>query len=139
MKAASGPYDDIIHLPHHVSDHHPRMSASERAAQFSPFAALTGYGDVIRESARSTSRKIDLDDDARIKLDQKLHLLATGEQARRPVSITYFLPDAHKEGGAYVTVTGLIRRIDDVSRTIYLSDGSAIPAEDVLDIGEMSP
>ncbi len=138
MSEKAGPYDDILNLPRHVSNRHPHMAAAERAAQFSPFAALTGYGDVIRETGRLTGRRIDLDEEARARLDQKLHQLTDGDAAGSPVSITYFLPDDRKEGGVYVTATGTIRRIDDVRRTIILTDGSVISAEDVLEITEVT-
>lgn len=92
-------YDDIIHLPHHVSATHPHMSMAERAAQFSPFAALTGYEDVLTETARKTEQKIELDETIKEELDQKLHLLAEHVQNPPSVSITYFQPDDYKEGG----------------------------------------
>ena len=132
MTDQTTPYDDIIHLPHPTSDHHPRMSTAERAAQFSPFAALTSYGDVIRETARPTDRKIELDEEARAELDRRLRLLSS--HVHPQVTITYFLPDDRKTGGVYMTVTGTIKRIDDVGHSILLTDGSVIPAEDVLEI-----
>ena len=120
-------YDDIIHLPHHVSATHPHMSKAERAAQFSPFAALTGYEDVLTETARKTEQKIELDETIKEELDQKLHLLAEHVQNPTSVSITYFQPDDYKEGGQYVTKTCRIRKINSMTQVIQTTDGSQIP------------
>ena len=130
-------YDDILGLPHHVSEVHPRMTRHDRAAQFAPFAALTGLDAAMGETARRTEQRIVLDENALEELD--LHLR---ELERRPeetgVSVTYFHPDEKKAGGAYLTAEGTIRRIDGVRRLIILSDGTKIPLEDViaLDIRE---
>jgi len=124
-------YDDILHLPHHVSDRHPRMPMTDRAAQFSPFAALTGYGAVVQEAARLTDQRIELGEDEKAALDRRLQLLA---EARGPAAFTYFLPDSRKEGGACVTVTGRLKRVDASRRLLLLEDGAEIPIDDLLEI-----
>ena len=130
----SGPYDDIIHLPHPVSVKHPRMAVSDRAAQFSPFAALAGHDAAIRETARLTGRRIELDEDTRAELDRKLRLVEAQKECRPEVSITYFKADDTKSGGAYQTITGYIRKIDDIERKVVLTDGMGIDIDDILDI-----
>ena len=127
-----GAYDDIIDLPHPTSARHPRMSMTDRAAQFSPFAALTGHGAAIQETARLTDRKIELTEDEKAVLDEKLCLLldAGGEAV-----FTYFLPDEKKKnGGAYVTAAGSIKKLDLLERRVILTDGAIIPVEDILEI-----
>ena len=126
-----GAYDDIINLPHPTSAKHPRMSMAARAAQFSPFAALVGHGAAIRETARLTDRKIELTEEEKEVLDEKLWLLNdTGKEAL----FTYFLPDGKKDGGAYVTAAGSIERLDPLERQIILTGGAVIPIEDILEI-----
>ena len=123
-------YSDIIDLPHHVSTRRPRMSMLSRAAQFSPFAALTGYEDSIREVARLTDARIELDECAKAALDEKLRILQSDPQM--PVSITYFVPDARKEGGAYVTAEGSVRKID--RHIVRMADRTEIPLEYIIGI-----
>ena len=126
----SGPYDDIIGLPHPTSERHPRMPMANRAAQFSPFAALSGYDGAVKETARLTGSRIELTEEEQSVLDAKLQRLAPGESA----AITYFQPDGRKQGGAYLTVTGEIKRIDGAAREIVLTDGRRIPIDDILEI-----
>lgn len=123
-------YHDIIDLPHHVSTYRPRMPMLNRAAQFSPFAALTGYEDSIREAARLTDARIELDECAKAALDAKLQIIQSNPQT--PVSITYFVPDARKAGGAYVTAEGFVRKI--VQHTVRMTDRTVIPIEDIIGI-----
>ena len=113
-----GPYDDIINLPHPVSKTHPRMSMIERAAQFSPFAALTGYGAAIKETARLTDRKLELDEETQALLDLRQHFLLEHLAQRPEVTITYFEPDAHKEGGSYQTITARVKKLDEYQRLL---------------------
>lgn len=127
-------YDDIIDLPHPVSVAHPRMAMIDRAAQFSPFAALTGYDAAIQETARLTSEKIELDEDSRAALDTKQQLLLDRIGEHPEVTITYFLPDEKKAGGVYVTVTGNIKKIDAYARSIVMVDGTIIPLDDILEM-----
>ena len=105
----NGKYDDIIHLPHHTSSRHPRMSMADRAAQFSPFAALSGHEDAIRETARLTTERAELSESRKEELNEQLVWLREHPDARERVTVTYFRPDAKKAGGAYVTVTGAVR------------------------------
>ncbi len=128
------PYEDILHLPHHVSETHPRMSRIDRAAQFSPFAALTGYGEVIREAARLTDRKIQPDEDCQAELNQKFQLLRE-QIAQHPwVTVTYFLPDHKKAGGRYVSLSGQVKKILDYEQMLVLTDGTEIPLPDIIDL-----
>ena len=125
-------YSDIIDLPHHVSTRHAHLSMESRAAQFSPFAALTGYGDAIDETARLTDARIELDDDRKAELDEKLRLLQ--DPLPQTVRITHFVPDARTAGGAYRTDTVTVKKIDAVQRAIVASDGGAIGIDDIFDI-----
>ena len=127
-------YEDIIHLPHHVSERHPRMSMMDRAAQFSPFAALTGYDAAIKETARLTDRKIELTEEMQARLNDRMNWLQEELQNYPPVEITYFIPDDYKEGGRYHTLQGQIKRIDNVEHMLRLCDGTCIHFEDILDI-----
>ncbi len=130
----SGAYDDILRLPHPASERHPRMPISERAAQFSPFAALTGHSAAIAETARVTQRRIEPDEDERAALDRKQRRLAELARERPEVAVTWFRPDERKEGGSYVVSAGRLKRIDIEARRIILTDGTMIPMDDVLDI-----
>lgn len=127
-------YDNIINLPHHVSEIRPRMSQRDRAAQFSPFAALTGYDSEIKETARLTDEKLELDDYAISRIDSCLQILIDNAQERPTISITFFKADKRKSGGTYVTVSGDFRRIDESNRTVVLTDGAIIPIEDIYAI-----
>lgn len=132
----TGKYDDIIHLPHHVSSTRARMPARDRAAQFSPFAALTGYEDVVREAARLTDRRGELDEDRKEALNEKLRAAAEGGHA---VTVTYFLPDGKKEGGGYVSAAGRVWKWDPCERAVLLTGGIRIPVEDIWDVEEVQP
>lgn len=127
-------YDDIINLPHHVSKRHPQMSLLNRAAQFSPFAALTGHEDAIKETARLTDSFVELDEDRKEQLDEQLQLIRENLEHMPEVEITYFQPDEKKNGGSYVTVRGRIKRIDEYSRQIIFSDGTALLIEYIYSI-----
>lgn len=130
--SAGNPYEDIIGLPHHVSETRARMSMSERAAQFSPFAALSGYEDAVRESARTTQGRIELAEDAQADLDEKLRLAAANPG--QEVTVTYFVPDGKKSGGRYAAAKGRIRRVDPVRGLLFLSGGERICMPDILDV-----
>lgn len=127
-------YDDIIDLPHHVSPTRPHMALADRAAQFLPFAALTGYGDAIRETGRLTDGKIELGEDAAGGLDGKLRALQERMESHPEVAVTYFLPDARKAGGAYATVTGRVRKLDAYARLLVMEDGTRIPLDEVVEL-----
>lgn len=124
-------YDDIIDLPRPKSKHEP-MPMSDRAAQFSPFAALTGYGDAIDETARLTDARIELSEEERAELDYKQQYLATLDAPT--VTVTYFVPDERKSGGAYVTHTGVLKRVDEVESMVVFKDGLRVPLDEVMDI-----
>ena len=126
-------YEDIINLPHHVSKTRPQMSMLDRAAQFSPFAALTGYDAAIKETGRLTDEKIEMDEDRKTALDMKQTYLIEMLDEQPEISITYFLPDTKKSGGAYVTVTGNLKRFDEYERLLILTDGKKIPMDDIAD------
>ncbi len=127
----SGSYDDILHLPHPTSQKHPRMSRQDRAAQFSPFAALTGYEDAVKETARLTDRRVELSEDELAVLDERLRLALAWEDDPPPVSVTWFCPDKRKKGGAYVTTQGQIRKVDEVRRELVMADGGRIPIDEI--------
>ena len=131
----SGKYDDILLLPHPTSAKHPRMPISERAAIFSPFAALTGHAAAIQETARLTDQKVELDEDTKAELDRRQAVLLEHIKEQPEITVTWFQPDARKDGGAYLTTTGRLKKIDQVERTLSLLDGSKIPLDDVAGIG----
>ena len=131
-------YEDIINLPHHISPTRQQMPMSDRAAQFSPFAALTGYDAAIKETGRLTDERIELDEEALTALDMKYQLLIDAFDDAPEVTITYFQPDERKAGGKYITATGTVKKVDDFERRITMQDGSKIPMDDVLSIdGEL--
>lgn len=125
-------YDDIINLPHHVSPKHPHMPLMDRAAQFAPFAALTGHDAAVKETARLTDRRQELDEYEKAALSDKLNLVAEQIEDCPEITITYFKPDNKKDGGAYLTVTGDLKKIDDYQRTVCMTDGTNIPIEEIL-------
>lgn len=127
-------YDSILHLPHHVSTKRPQMPMLNRAAQFAPFAALTGYEDAIRETGRRTDEKIELSEEELNVLNRKYQVLVELLEEEHEVSFTYFVPDGAKSGGAYVTKQGIVKKIDGCKRRITLSDGTNIPMDDILEI-----
>jgi len=129
-----GKYDDIINLPHHVSATRPHMPMIDRAAQFQPFRALTGYEDAVHETARLTDEKVELTEDEKALLDMRLQKLADEIHSQPRVTLTYFQPDKKKAGGAYVTLTGQLKKIDDFEGTLILVGGKRILIENILDI-----
>lgn len=137
-----GGYDDIIDLPHPVSKRHPQMPLSDRAAQFAPFAALTGHDEAIKETARLTDSFVELSEEQREKLDKRLQmLLAEIEEEplrEHEIQVTYFQPDARKDGGAYVSVSGNVKKVDGYRRQILFTDGTALPMDNLISIeGEL--
>ena len=131
-----GNYDDIINLPHHVSKRHPQMSMWNRAAQFAPFAALTGYDAAIRESGRLTDDWIDLGESGNDELNRKMELLLSKLSKQPHVTIEYFVPDEHKEGGSYQSYTGNVKRIDEYEQTMVFTDGKKIQLKMIVNITE---
>ncbi len=124
-------YEDIIHLPHHVSQTHPRMSIRDRAAQFSPFAALNGYDAVLQETARRTQSRRELDESEIAALDAKLQYLRAHLSESPQVTITYFQRDPHKTGGAYQTVSGVLQTIDLRMRMLILEGECYVPIDEL--------
>ncbi|MBQ3008335.1 MAG: hypothetical protein IJD80_01995 [Oscillospiraceae bacterium] len=128
-------YQGIINLPRHVSKKYPHMSIHDRAAQFAPFAALTGHGEAINETARTVDSKIVLGEDAIQEISEKLNYIQNHIKDRQTVIITYFVPDSRKNyGGRYVTTQVIIKRIDDISQSVVCTDGTVIQLEDISDI-----
>ena len=127
-------YDDIINLPHHQSKVRPQMSLYNRAAQFSPFSALTGYEDAIEETARLTEKKHTLSDEETDMLNRKMALLKDKISEKPTISIRCFIPDDIKDGGSYSTISGELRAIDNVNRLVIIQDGTTIPFDDIEDI-----
>ena len=127
-------YDEIMGLPHHVSKTRPQMPLSDRAAQFAPFAALTGYDSAIKETGRLTDERIELDEEALAALDRKYQLLMDALDDEPEVTIIYFQPDERKAGGQYVSATGTVKKVDTFGRRILLQDGTRIPLDSVYDL-----
>ncbi len=129
-----GKYDDIINLPHHISSKHLRLSMEQRAAQFAPFAALTGYGDSIKETARLTDNRIELNEEEKENINIKLQELKSKISTMPQVTITYFVPDVKKAGGEYITKMNRLKKIDEYKKTIILDDKTIIPINEVIEI-----
>ncbi|MDE7036776.1 MAG: hypothetical protein K2O98_02200 [Lachnospiraceae bacterium] len=127
-------YDDIIMLLHHVSKTHPPMPAADRAAQFAPFAALTGHYDAVKEAARLTEERVELDESCKAVLDGKLQDIRRRLGEEPAVTVTYFVPDERKSGGSYETAAGCVRKIDEYERVLVLTDGTRIPVSELLEI-----
>ena len=127
-------YEDIIGLPHHVSTVHPQMSIYDRAAQFSPFAALTGHEAAIQETARLTEEQAELNEDKKEKIKEKLQELMAHAEEHPTVTVTYFKPDDRKEGGKYETVTGTFRKIRAYDKMFILEDGMGIACDMIYDL-----
>ena len=127
-------YEDIINLPHHVSKTRPQMPMSDRAAQFAPFAALTGYDSAIKETGRLTDNRIELDEEALTALSMKLQLLMDAIDEEPEVEITCFKPDERKAGGAYLKITGIVKKLDEYERVLVLISGQKIKLDDIMDV-----
>ena len=127
-------YNEIINLRHHVSKTRPQMPMSDRAAQFAPFAALTGYDSAIKETGRLTDEKIEMDEEALNILNMKFQILVDSLDDEPEVTFTYFKPDERKAGGAYVEVTGTVKKVDDFERLIVMQNGTKMPMDDILNI-----
>lgn len=135
-KKVSFAYEEMLHMSHHVSGKHPQMSRYDRAAQFSPFAALTGHEAAVQEAARVTEERAELDEGEKERLNEILYTLLEKYQSHPDISVTYFCPDARKSGGRYVTETGRIQKLDTFRRTILLDNQSEIPMDQISNIQE---
>ena len=129
------PYEDIVDLPPHISKKHPQPSMMDRAARFAPFAAITGYEEMVLEEARVTEERVDLDEGALSLLNEKLNMIQEFLDEEPEVTITYFEPDKKKSGGAYVNITGIVKRIDEYEHFVIMTDGKKIRIEDIFAIG----
>lgn len=127
-------YDDILYLPHPVSKNHPQMPLADRAAQFSPFAALTGHETAIKETARLTDERIELDDNRKSILNEKLQLILERISHYPMVRVTYFQPDSKKDGGAYLTVSGNLKKLDEYNRLLVMAEGVQIPIDEIYEL-----
>ncbi len=127
-------YDDIIDLPRHVSTSHQHMAVSDRAAQFSPFAALTGYESAVQETARLTNQKVELDENSKEALNKKFMLVQEKRKEHPAVTVTYFVPDDRKDGGSYENAEGRVKKIQDFEGVLIFMDGTRIPLEDIVEI-----
>lgn len=128
------PYDDIVDLPPHISKKHPQPSMMDRAARFAPFAAITGYEEMVLEEARVTEERIDLDEGTLSLLNEKLNMIQEFLDDEPEVTITYFEPDKKKSGGAYVNITGIVKRIDEYEHLVIMTDGKKIYIEDIYNL-----
>lgn len=127
-------YADIINLPHHVSKKHPQMPSADRAAQFSPFAALTGYDEAVKETARHTESRVELSDDQKAIINEKIVKLKDNIGSHPVIEITHFVSDERKQGGFYITVKGAAEKVDEYKHIISLEGEVSIPMDDILGI-----
>ena len=125
------PYEDIINLPPHVSKKHPQPTMMDRAARFAPFASITGYEEMVLEEARVTEERMDLDEGTLSILNEKLNMIQEFIDEEPEVKITYFEPDKKKSGGTYVSVTGIVKRIDEYEHFVIMMDGKKISIEEI--------
>ena len=130
-------YKDIINLPHHVSKNHPRMSLNNRSAQFAPFSALTGYSEKIKETARITDKKIELDEGLKTVINNRLQIIKENIKSVPQVTITYFIKDQRKSGGSYKTIITNIKKIDEVNKIFILTNNEKIQINDIINISKM--
>ena len=128
------PYDGIINLPHHTSASRPHMSAHDRAAQFSPFAALTGYDSAITETGRLTDTRVELDEYSKADLNQRLSIIQDRMDEQPEVTFTYFQPDKKKSGGTYITAAGFVKKIDEYEHMVVMQDDTRILIDQIIAI-----
>ena len=126
------PYEDIVDLPPHISKKHPQPTMLERAARFAPFAAITGYEEMVLEEARVTEERIELDEGTLAMLNEKLNIIHDSLDSEPVIQITYFEPDKKKSGGAYISLTGTVKRIDEYERLVIMSDGKKIRIDEIF-------
>ena len=128
------PYEDIVDLPHHISKKHPQPTMADRAARFAPFAAITGYEEMVLEEARVTDVRIEMDESSKAALNEKLNMILEFVDEQPEVSITYFEPDMRKAGGAYITVIGTVKRIDEYEHLVIMTDGKKINIDEIYNL-----
>lgn len=134
MEESRKKYADIIDLPHHQSDTRPKMSNYDRAAQFSPFAALTGHADSIKETARLTDEYSEPSEEMKAIMNEKILFLMEQLENQPEITITFFKPDEKKQGGAYIAITGVVKKIKTYERQIQMTTGDLIPLDMIFDI-----
>ena len=134
MEESRKKYADIIDLPHHQSDTRPKMSNYDRAAQFSPFAALTGHAESIKETARLTDEYSDQSEEMKAIMNEKILFLMEQLENQPEITITFFKPDEKKQGGAYITITGVVKKIKTYERQIQMTTGDLIPIDMIFGI-----
>lgn len=127
-------YDDIIRLPHHVSKSRPQMPREDRAAQFAPFAALTGYGEAVEETARCTERRMEPDEETLSVLNRRLEYIKEHIGEKLKASATYFVPDLQKEGGAYESISGTVKKVDTFRHRLIFQNGREVPFENLWEL-----
>ena len=130
----SGKYDDIINMPYHGSKRQKKMSNIDRAAQFSPFAALTGHGEAVKETERLTESFLELDENVKVVLDERIQILKAVLPKRPEIRITYFVPDQRKEGGSYMEIRGVVKKISEFKRILSMEDGTEILFDHISEI-----
>jgi hypothetical protein len=128
------PYEDIVDLPHHVSRKHPQPTMADRAARFAPFAAITGYEEMVLEEARVTDDRIEMDESSKAALNEKLNMILEFIDEQPEIKITYFEPDKRKVGGAYVTVIGTVKQIDEYEHLVIMTDGKKINIDEIYNL-----
>ena len=128
------PYEDIVNLPRHISKVHPQATMTDRAARFSPFAAISGYEDMVKEAARVTEERIDITDATKELLNEKLNMIVEFLDEEPEVTITYFEPDKKKDGGAYISITGTVKKIDEYERIVLMTDEKKIKIDEIYAI-----
>ena len=128
------PYEDIVNLPPHISKRHPQPTMMDRAARFAPFAAITGYEEMVLEEARVTEERIDLDEGTLSLLNEKLNMIQEFLDEEPEIKITYFEPDKKKAGGAYIDIIGTVKRIDEYECLVIMTDGKKIRIEDIYSL-----
>lgn len=128
------PYEDIVDLPPHISKRYPQPTMMDRATRFAPFAAITGYEEMVLEEARVTEERIELEECALALLNEKLNMIQEFLDEEPEVTITYFEPDKKKDGGAYISVTGTVKRIDEYERLVIMNDGTKIRIEEIYNL-----
>ena len=131
---SSNKYDHIINLPHYISEKRPRMPMIDRAAQFAPFAARTGYDDAVKETGRLTDDATELPEYVKANINDKLRIIMESIDIKPEISITYFVPDSKKAGGAFTTVTGVVKSVEEYERIVILTDKTVIPMDRIYAI-----
>lgn len=129
-------YKDILELPHHVSTERKQMSLYDRAAQFAPFAALTGFDEDVEETERTTDKMTEISEDRLVRMNESLNILMERIKEQPEVVLTVFEEDDKKAGGSYKRIKGRLKRYDETERTLYFTDGNTISLDMVTDIEE---